>query len=109
MSTQKLTRCLRAICAFLLIASTLSARGGEPLRLAVAGVSHGHLWEVIRRLDRGDFEVVGVAERDNYLRAHNGLREKLPADRFYADLGEMLDKTRPRRCAWPRAAARSRP
>ncbi len=61
------------------------------LRLAVAGVSHGHLWEVISRLDRGDFKIVGVAEKDDYLREHNGLRDKLDPNLFYADLGEMLE------------------
>lgn len=58
-------------------------------------VSHGHLWEVISRLDRGDFKIVGVAEKDDYLREHNGLRDKLDPNLFYADLGEMLDKTHP--------------
>ena len=67
----------------------------KPLRLGVAGVSHGHLNEVIVRLDRGDFEVVGVAEENDQLRENNGLRKKLNASVFYKDLGEMLDKTKP--------------
>ena len=67
----------------------------KPLRLAVAGVTHGHLWEVIRRIPWGEFEVVGVWEQDdNYLR-HNGLRGKVADDRFYQDLGRMLDETKP--------------
>lgn len=82
-------------CAFTLLCLQAAAQGKEPLRLAVAGVSHGHLWEVIRRLDRGDFKIVGVAEKDDYLREHNGLRQKVDDNLFYADLGEMLDKTKP--------------
>ncbi|WP_280743363.1 MULTISPECIES: Gfo/Idh/MocA family oxidoreductase [unclassified Parabacteroides] len=66
-----------------------------PLRLGVAGISHGHLWEVISRVDRGDFVIVGVAEKDDELRANNGLRGKVDASLFYADLEEMLDKTKP--------------
>lgn len=73
----------------------LSAQDSKPLRLGVAGVSHGHLHEVIIRMDRGDFEVVGVAEPDEQLRANNPLRKKLDASCFYADLGEMLDKAKP--------------
>ena len=46
-------------------------------------------------MDRGDFKIVGVAEKDDYLREHNGLRDKLDPNLFYADLGEMLDKTHP--------------
>lgn len=73
----------------------LSAQNSKPLRLGVAGVSHGHLHEVVIRMDRGDFEVVGVAEPDAQLRENNPLRKKLDASLFYADLGEMLDKTKP--------------
>ena len=85
-------------CLLVVIGLTANGQSGDtPLRVGVAGVSHGHLAEVVRRLelDRGDFKVVGVAEEDDYLRQHNGLRAKLPADIFYKDLGEMLDKTKP--------------
>ena len=83
------------ICFFLLISFSLRAQQNGPLRLGVAGLSHGHLWEVISRVDRGDFIVVGVAEKDDQLRAKNRLREKVDASLFYADLEEMLDKTKP--------------
>lgn len=67
----------------------------KPLRLAVAGVTHGHLWEVIRRIPWGEFEVVGVWEKDdNYFR-HNGLRGKVNDNCFYQDLGRMLEETHP--------------
>ncbi len=66
-----------------------------PLRLAVAGVTHGHLWEVVSRMNRGDFKIVGVAEpRDEY-RTNNELARRLDASLFYADLGKMLDETKP--------------
>lgn len=73
----------------------VNAQNTKPLRLGVAGVSHGHLHEVIVRMDRGDFEVVGVAEPNLQYREHNGLRNRLPDSCFYADLEEMLDKTKP--------------
>lgn len=73
----------------------MSGQNATPLRLGVAGVSHGHLHEVIVRMDRGDFEIVGVAEPDAQLREKNGLRKKLDASLFYANLEEMLDKTKP--------------
>lgn len=87
---------LLALICFLLISSfTLQAQQNKPLRLGVAGLSHGHLWEVISRVDRGDFIVVGVAEKDDQLRAKNRLREKVDGSLFYADLEEMLDETKP--------------
>ncbi|MDR3251846.1 MAG: Gfo/Idh/MocA family oxidoreductase, partial [Tannerella sp.] len=72
-----------------------SAQQDRPLRLGVAGLSHGHLGEVIKRVDRGDFVIVGVAEKNDALRAKNRLLEKVNASVFYADLEEMLDKTKP--------------
>ena len=66
-----------------------------PLRLAVAGVAHGHLNDVISRMNRGDFTVVGVYEKNDQLREKNGLSRRLDASLFYADLETMLDQTRP--------------
>ncbi len=72
-----------------------SATNETPLRLGVAGVTHGHLGEVVRRLNRGDFQVVGVAEpRDEY-RNKNDLTGRISPNLFYADLGKMLDETKP--------------
>ncbi len=74
---------------------SMTAQENKPLRLGVAGLSHGHLWEVISRVDRGDFVVVGVAEKNDSLRTDNGLKGKVPDNVFYADLEEMLDQTKP--------------
>jgi predicted dehydrogenase len=78
-----------------LFAMTCRAQVGSPLRLGVAGLSHGHLWEVLSRLDRGDFEVVGVAEQNTLLWNNKMLREKVKEELFFRDLNEMLDKTKP--------------
>lgn len=77
------------------ITSTIVAQNDKPLRLGVAGLSHGHLWEVISRLDRGDFEVVGVAERNTKLWDNKRLRAKVDEKLFFQDINEMLDKTKP--------------
>lgn len=79
----------------LMIPQQTTGQNSGALRLGVAGVSHGHVWEVINRMDRGDFVVVGVAERDDQLRNKNGLTGKIEAGLFFADLEEMLDQTRP--------------
>jgi len=89
-----------SIISFLLLYVTtfffsLNGQNNAPLRLGVAGVSHGHLWEAISRLDRGDFTVVGIAEKDDHLRQNNGLTNKLSSSLFYKDLEEMLDTTKP--------------
>ena len=67
----------------------------KPLRLAVAGVTHGHLWEVVRRIPWGVFEVVGVWEADDVYRQDNGLHGQVGDDCFYKDLVRMLDERKP--------------
>lgn len=95
---KKFASVLCALCALLWSAAAEPAGvapEGAPLRLAVAGVTHGHLGEVRSRIGRGDFEVVGVYEADDAYRKSNGLTGHVPEDRFYASLGEMLDATKP--------------
>lgn len=79
----------------LLAMSTMVFAQEKPLRLGVAGVTHGHLWEVIRRIPWGEFEVVGIWESDPHYLKENGLRGKVDDSRFHQDLGEMLDACRP--------------
>lgn len=87
-------RTILFIC-MLTLSLSLQSQETKPLRLGVAGVSHGHLWEVISRIDRDDFVVTGVFEQDPALLKSNGLVQKLPANKFYSDLGKMLDETKP--------------
>ena len=68
---------------------------GNELRVAVAGVAHGHLNDIISRMDRGDFKVVGVWEKDDRMRRDNGLIRHDSTIPAFDDLGEMLDTTRP--------------
>ncbi len=84
------------VCLFFsCFAILLNAQDSKPLRLGVAGVTHGHLHEVFVRMERGDFEIVGVAEPEEKYRLTNSLRRKLDASLFFADLEEMLDRTKP--------------
>lgn len=99
MYMKKIALLLCAMCAF---AFTSEAAGSDdntadpaPLRLAVAGVTHGHLGEVRSRVKRGDFIVVGVSEKNDEYRKNNSLTGLVPEDRFYSSLAEMLDATKP--------------
>lgn len=66
-----------------------------PLRVGVSGVAHGHLWNLINAMNRGDFVIVGVAEENDAFRTHNNLVGRLPKEKFYASLGEMLEREKP--------------
>lgn len=67
----------------------------SPMRLAVAGVTHGHLAQVRIRIGRGDFEVVGVSEPDERYLRDNDLTGLVSDELFYSDLEKMLDETKP--------------
>ena len=77
------------------IACATTAQNDKPLRLGVAGLSHGHIWEVFSRIGRGDFQVVGIAEKNTALWNNKGFRDKVDANLFFENLDEMLDKTKP--------------
>ena len=74
------------------ISVSLSA---QPLRIGVAGVTHDHLGGVVSALQGGDVEVVGVWESDARYLHNNVLSGRIPESLFYAELGQMLDQTRP--------------
>ena len=74
---------------------SLFAMADSPLRIGVSGVAHGHLWNLINAMNRGDFVIVGVAEENDDFRQHNNLVGRLQKEKFYASLPEMLDKEKP--------------
>lgn len=88
-------RILSLLMVAVLWSMTIVAQDGEPLRIAVAGVAHGHLGNLTSQLRRGDYVVVAAWEENDQYRAKNDLRRHLAADKFYADLGEMLDREKP--------------
>ncbi len=84
------------ILAALLLAAPSIGYGQDkkPLRIAVAGVSHGHVGEVTAAAGRGEVEVAGIFESDPAVRAASRLAQMYP-DRVYDDLGKMLDEMKP--------------
>lgn len=80
---------------FMLLSLSAMAQGDSPLRIGVAGVAHGHLGNLTSQMKRGDFVIVGVAEANDEYRAHNGLVGRLPKEKFYASLTDMLDNEKP--------------
>ncbi len=69
-------------------------QGKAPLRIAVAGVSHGHVGEVIAAAERGEVEIAGVFESDPAVRAASRLAQMYPG-LVYDDMGKMLDEVKP--------------
>lgn len=86
---------MKAVFFFLfsLIAGQLAAQ--KPVRLAVAGLSHGHVGWVFNRSEKKDTELVGIYEPNQEL--VNKFAEKYKIDKklFFSDLNKMLDEVKP--------------
>jgi predicted dehydrogenase len=84
--------------ALLLLLLTLlpAAQAQPPMRIAIAGLVHGHVDGFLRLAQkRADIEIVGVFEPREELRKQYSQKFSIPEARFFADLGAMLDKTKP--------------
>ena len=79
----------RVTLLFVCLLVSLIAMADSPLRIGVSGVAHGHLWNLINAMHRGDFVIVGVAEENDDFRAHNNLVGRLPKEKFYASVEEI--------------------
>ena len=71
------------------------AAGPAPLRIGVAGLTHTHVHWLLGREDRGDVEIVGIAEPNRDLAERYMTRHGLSADLLYPDLESMLEDTEP--------------
>jgi predicted dehydrogenase len=77
-------------------AGAVLAQDDRPLRLAIAGLVHGHATGFLRNLvKRTDVQLVGISEPDASLHAVYGKRFDLPAGRFHGNLDAMLDASKP--------------
>jgi predicted dehydrogenase len=65
------------------------------LRLAVAGLTHGHVHGILGRPDRGDVEIVGIVEKNHDLARRYADHYGLAASLFFDDLATMLDEVKP--------------
>src|ERR1700674_912992 len=81
---------------FLVISTTsIGAQTQAPLRLAVAGTTHGHVTWILSKKDRKDVVLVGIYEPDKELVKKQIERYKLSPDLFYDNLEKMLDVVKP--------------
>jgi len=68
-----------------------------PLRLAVAGTTHGHVAWILDRENQGktDVVLVGIYEPDTGLAKRLAAQYRISQDLFHTDLDQMLDKVKP--------------
>jgi predicted dehydrogenase len=67
-----------------------------PLRVAIAGLNHGHVDGFLRGISkRTDVQLVGVFDPEKSLHVRYATKYGLKSDLFYTDLATMLDRTKP--------------
>lgn len=65
-----------------------------PLRIGVAGLTHTHVHWILGREDRGDIEIVGIAEPNRELAERFAKQHGFSMDIVFPTLEEMLDKVK---------------
>jgi predicted dehydrogenase len=86
---------IKSFCLSVFMLTCLLSGETAPLRVGVAGLTHTHVHWILGRADRGDIQLVGIAEPNKelafrYLKQHN-----LSLDLWFASLEEMIAKTKP--------------
>lgn len=66
-----------------------------PVRLGIAGMTHGHVVFYLRQPENPAIELVGIAEGDAAVVGRYDERFGINRDLVYADLDDMLDQTQP--------------
>src|SRR5205807_3716670 len=77
-------------------AQSPEAADPKPLRLAIAGLEHGHVSGFLRALkNRKDVQLVGVFDADAALTRKYAQTYELDNAVLFTDLGKMLETTKP--------------
>ena len=83
------------VIALMSILFTIQSAAQAPLKLAIAGLSHGHVDWVFNREGKKDIQVVGIYEPNQALAARYAKRYQLNPSIFYTDLNKMLVQVKP--------------
>ena len=84
----------------LLLTITLSLKtsaqsSNKPVRMAVAGITHGHAGFILGRKPKPDIELVGIYEPNTDLAKRYAKSFGLSPDLFYTDMNKMLATAKP--------------
>lgn len=86
---------MKKLIFILIVIFTIEESVAQPLRLAVAGISHGHVSWILGRKNDAVAQLVGVYEPDKVLAAKMMKQFKLDSSLFYSDLHKMLEAVKP--------------
>src|SRR5262249_55595093 len=80
------------LSSFLLLSQPLLPK---PLRLAIVGMTHGHVDKVFERPDKGDIQIVGIYEPKQDVVDRYAEEYAIRRDLVFSDLNKMLDSVKP--------------
>ena len=88
------------IMAFVLLSALGSGSQAQtttpkPIRLAVVGMTHGHISFILNRKDKTDFQLVGVYEPNAELAHQLAKQYGFDTQLIYSNLEKMLDQVKP--------------
>lgn len=75
--------------------TTAQSKNDAPLRLAVVGITHGHVPWILGRKGKSDVTLAGIFETDTSLSARYAKQYNLSTDLFYTSLDKMLEAVKP--------------
>ena len=78
-----------------LLAGSEAQGQGQPLRIGVAGLTHTHVHWIFNSAEKGDIELVGIAEPNRELARRYAARYGFPMDLVYDTLEELLESKKP--------------
>jgi predicted dehydrogenase len=67
----------------------------KPLRVGVIGLVHAHVHWILGRENKGDIEIVGIAEPNQGLAAAYSKQHGYSMNLVYSSMEEMIEKTKP--------------
>lgn len=67
----------------------------SPVKIGIVGLSHSHVHQILRRPDKGDIEIVGIAESNRDLARRYDERYGYGMDMVYDSIEEMLEAAQP--------------
>ncbi len=83
------------IFIFVLLAMVSIPTVAQPLKVAVAGITHGHSTWILGYKDKESIQLVGVYEKDTAYAYQCARRYGFPRSLIYTDLNKMLEATKP--------------
>jgi len=78
-----------------IIFSSLHAQENMPIKVVVAGTSHGHAGWILNQLVRPEMQVKGIYEPDQELVEKQSAKYNIPRELFYKDLKTALNQLKP--------------